>query len=379
MVLGDSLEPVVWICEPQAHNGSGSNNSGSGSSSGSGSTEASGSARGLDLAYDQAGREYRANELVLVGDARTLETVRELGLAVLAQETLPTLGTTVVRVGVPEARQAETVLAEVRAAAPEASVDLNSVYRLAGGGASAVRGTAPGRGKAWRGTVGVIDTAVDAPTLCCRARWGGRAASPPGLRRARPTAPSSPIWSPAPARGWCRPTSSRSTPGASPAASAEAMARAVDWLAGQGVTVINLSLAGPPNRAVAEVVRRAQARGVIVVAAAGNAGPAAPPAYPGAYPQVVAVTAVDRTQKIYRYANRGGYIMFAAPGVDIEAPVGGARVSGTSYASPVVAAMLARECPARTRRRRPGRSISCAGRPATWAHRAATRSTDSAS
>jgi subtilisin family serine protease len=106
----------------------------------------------------------------------------------------------------------------------------------------------------------------------------------------------------------------------------------------------NLSLAGPPNRALADVIRRAQAKGVAVVAAAGNAGPAAPPAYPGAYPKVVAVTAVDGTQKVYRFANRGSYIMFAAQGVDVATPSGG-KVSGTSFAAPVVAAMLAAEMP----------------------------------
>ena len=54
----------------------------------------------------------------------------------------------------------------------------------------------------------------------------------------------------------------------------------------------------------------------MIVAAAGNGGPTAPPAYPAALRPVVAVTAVDSKDHIYRYANQGRYIMVAAPGVD---------------------------------------------------------------
>jgi hypothetical protein len=126
-----------------------------------------------------------------------------------------------------------------------------------------------------------------------------------------------------------------------PAATVDAIARALDWLLSRRVRVINLSLAGPPNAALKEVIRRTQARGGVVVAAAGNGGPAAPPAYPAAYPGVVAVTAVDRAGRVYRYANHGAYIVVAARGVDLT-PMPGRTLSGTSYASPIVAAMLAR-------------------------------------
>jgi subtilisin family serine protease len=129
-----------------------------------------------------------------------------------------------------------------------------------------------------------------------------------------------------------------------PAASADAIVRALDWLVARRVPVLNLSIEGPPNAAVALAVRRAQAAGVLVVAAAGNGGPAAPPAYPAAYPGVVAVTAVDDRRRIYRYANQGPYVSFAAPGVDVVSaamPDGETRVSGSSFAAPVVASLLA--------------------------------------
>jgi subtilisin family serine protease len=126
--------------------------------------------------------------------------------------------------------------------------------------------------------------------------------------------------------------------------SAASLIAGLSWLAQSGVPVINVSLTGPPNPAVAKVLQNVADKGVIVVAAAGNDGAAAPPAFPAAYPQVVAVTAVDWARRPYRYANRGPYVMFAALGVDVlaDAPQAPHAVSGTSFATPVVAVELAR-------------------------------------
>lgn len=122
---------------------------------------------------------------------------------------------------------------------------------------------------------------------------------------------------------------------------ADALVQALDWLATERVGVINLSLGGPRNLIVEAAIQRVLAMGVAVVAAAGNGGPDAPPAYPAAQEGVIAVTAVDMKLKPYRRANRGDYIGFAAPGVDVltAAPGGGTvYVSGTSYAAPFVTA-----------------------------------------
>lgn len=123
---------------------------------------------------------------------------------------------------------------------------------------------------------------------------------------------------------------------------AELLVRAVDWLLGEGVELINMSLAGPANDLLEFAVEAASASGVLIVAAAGNGD--RNPAYPAAYPAVTAVTAVDSRTRVYARANRGDYIDFAAPGVDLYLAAPGNRskyYTGTSFAAPFVTAALA--------------------------------------
>jgi subtilisin family serine protease len=121
------------------------------------------------------------------------------------------------------------------------------------------------------------------------------------------------------------------------------LVRALGWLMERRVPVINMSLSGPPNEVLRVAVSRALAAGHLIVAAVGNSGPASPPLYPAAYDGVIAVTAVDSNGRVYRRANRGSYVEFAALGVDVvaAAPEGLATYSGTSFASPYVAALAA--------------------------------------
>ncbi|MFM2390789.1 MAG: hypothetical protein RLZZ437_2344 [Pseudomonadota bacterium] len=128
------------------------------------------------------------------------------------------------------------------------------------------------------------------------------------------------------------------------------LVRALDRLASEGVRVINLSLAGAANETLADAIAELNARGVVLVAAAGNEGPRASPAYPAAYEGVIAVTAVDEAGQVYRRAGQGGHIDLAAPGVNVwtAASVSGVRPkTGTSFAAPFVTAaaaiILARE------------------------------------
>ncbi|SDZ96155.1 S8 family serine peptidase [Rubrimonas cliftonensis] len=119
--------------------------------------------------------------------------------------------------------------------------------------------------------------------------------------------------------------------------------RAVDWLRGEGVDVVNISLAGPRNKLLDRGLARAAARDMVLVAAAGNDGPAVPPRFPAAFPFVLAVTAVDRTLEVYDRAARGAEIDLAAPGVDILLMDRGRMrvLNGTSAAAPFVTAAIA--------------------------------------
>jgi subtilisin family serine protease len=123
----------------------------------------------------------------------------------------------------------------------------------------------------------------------------------------------------------------------------DALIAAFNWLVQFEVPVINVSLVGPPNAMLERAIAALTERGFLIVAAVGNDGPAAPPLYPASYPRVVGVTGVDAHNKALIEAARGPQVMFASPGADLAAAdaEGYAAVRGTSFASPIVAALLA--------------------------------------
>jgi len=128
----------------------------------------------------------------------------------------------------------------------------------------------------------------------------------------------------------------------------DAIVAAFGWMVQEHVSVINVSLVGPKNLLLEQVVSALIARGHVIVAAVGNDGPAAPPLYPAAYANVVGVTAVDAQRRVLIEAERGPQVMFAALGADLKAANldhGYAGVRGTSFAAPTVAALLAPALP----------------------------------
>jgi len=129
--------------------------------------------------------------------------------------------------------------------------------------------------------------------------------------------------------------------------SVEAVARELAWMARMHVAVVNVSLVGPPNQVLQRLVARALGQGMLIVAAVGNDGPAAPPLYPASWPGVVGVGAVDGQLRLLPEGARGPQVMFVAPGADMAAAGAGTRafvaVRGTSFAAPLVAGLLARD------------------------------------
>ncbi len=106
--------------------------------------------------------------------------------------------------------------------------------------------------------------------------------------------------------------------------------------------VISMSLGGSyaPTE-LHDIIQQAYSYGIVIVAAAGNEG-AQSPAYPAAYPEVIAVGAIDSSEQVPSWSNRNPEV--AAPGVDINStwPGGGYNViSGTSMATPHVSAVVA--------------------------------------
>ncbi|MFK0254657.1 type VII secretion-associated serine protease mycosin [Streptomyces sp. NPDC090445] len=102
-----------------------------------------------------------------------------------------------------------------------------------------------------------------------------------------------------------------------------ALAEGIRWAADHGADVINLSLGDDSDSAhheaaEDEAVQYALAKGVVVVASAGNGGRQGDHAsYPAAYPGVIAVTAVDRSGRKAAFSTRNWYASVSAPGVDV--------------------------------------------------------------
>ena len=120
--------------------------------------------------------------------------------------------------------------------------------------------------------------------------------------------------------------------------------KGLDWAAAQGARVINMSFAGPSDPRLREALLKANKKGIVLIAAAGNAGPNSPPLFPAADPNVIAVTATDVDDALFSGANRGNHIAVAAPGVDIlvPAPDGGYQfTTGTSVAAAEVSGVVA--------------------------------------
>jgi hypothetical protein len=119
---------------------------------------------------------------------------------------------------------------------------------------------------------------------------------------------------------------------------------ALDWAMARGARIINMSFAGSRDPAIERRLAIARQRGIILVAAAGNAGPTSPPLFPAANPGVIAVTATDEEDRIFRGANRGNHIAVAAPGVGLWLPTVGGEyriTSGTSFSAAEITGVIA--------------------------------------
>lgn len=125
-----------------------------------------------------------------------------------------------------------------------------------------------------------------------------------------------------------------------------AIAQAIMDAADQGAKVISMSIGGTASATLQNAVDYAYGKGAILVAAAGNDGSANSIDYPGAYPNVIAVGALDSSKNKASYSDMGPQIDIAAPGSAVISTYNGntasySSLSGTSMATPHVAGALA--------------------------------------
>ncbi|MEA3079478.1 MAG: hypothetical protein QOF05_886 [Sphingomonadales bacterium] len=311
---------------------------------------------------------------VIDPDPLGLQRALSAGFRVASDDRDPALGMRVVSLATPNRMSARDGIKRLRKLAPELQADFDHLFEPAGAGLVPMAGAlaaaqGPGNGPA----IGIIDGGVAShPSLAGKSiEQNGFAGSP------RPTGHGTAVASllvgtQGPFRGGApnaRLFVADVYGGNRAAGSATSIVRALGWLSSHRPQVINISLVGPPNKLVERAIQLVEARGIQVVAAVGNDGPAAPPQYPASYPGVIAVTAVDAGGRALPEAGKASHLDFAAPGADMAAALPGngyTRVRGTSFAAPLAAArLLAARSPqalaaeARPGKGRVGRGIVC--------------------
>jgi hypothetical protein len=304
------------------------------------------------LDRDEDGNPIRRDEILVTDPSdAALAAAQKAGFTVARRETVDGLGLTLIVFTPPKGQPARKAIETLQHADPQGRYALNHVYQpafaaLKPSNAPAANGGDGGTGPAV--PLGLIDGGVGAHSAFAGAQIVQRgfagAVKPTGhgtvvasllVGRAGPfhgVAPGGRLFA-------------ADVYGGSPAnGSAEAIVRAMGWLAASGARVVNISLVGAPNPLLEAGVKALQAKGILIVAAVGNDGPSAPPQYPASYPGVIAVTGVDGRGRPLLEAGRATHVDFGAPGADMAGAVPGGgweAVRGTSFAAPLVAASLA--------------------------------------
>ncbi|HEX6072122.1 MAG TPA: S8 family serine peptidase [Sphingomicrobium sp.] len=297
----------------------------------------------------EGGQPVRRGILVAIDpDPASLQLATQAGFRVVADEPNIELALHVVQLAVPRGLSAREGLRLIRRAVPQLEADYDPVFEPAGGSLAPLNAALATAAAAANGrAIGMIDGGVASnPSLGgASIEQNGFAGRPQATGHGTAVA-SLLVGNQGPFHGAA--TGARLYVadvygGNRAAGSATAIVRALGWLAGKRPQVINVSLVGSSNRLLERAIRAVQARGIAVVAAVGNDGPAAPPQYPASYPGVVSVTGVDAKGRALPEAGRPTHLDFAAPGADMAAALPGkgyAKVRGTSFAAPLAAARL---------------------------------------
>ena len=302
-----------------------------------------------ELDSDGSGQPVRRGVLIAINpDLASLQQAERAGFRMIGQESSPELGISTAILAVPRGMAARDALKRLRVAAPSLEADFDHVFEPAGGALLPFAGTLAVAGSGNGVRIGMVDGGVAShPSLAgANIEQHGFSGNPQPTGHGTAVA-SLIVGDQVPFRGAARGASLLVADvygGNRAAGSATAVVRALGWLVAKRASVINISLVGPSNRLVARAIQQVRARGIQIVAAVGNDGPAAPPQFPASYPGVIAVTAVDARGKALVEAGKATHLDYAAPGADMAAALPGrgyARVRGTSFAAPLAAARLA--------------------------------------
>ncbi|MEQ6335522.1 S8 family serine peptidase [Sphingobium sp. MK2] len=298
------------------------------------------------IELDDRREPARRGVILLTGVKETsIEALRSTGYGIESQA-IEGIDLPVIRLTVPQGRSLAHALKQVRLIAPEAVASADNLYFPSGPANMVPTAALASNGSVKPRAAGLIDGGVARhPSLMGSIEQRGFARGAPRAS-SHGTAIASLISGTGIVRGAApgAPLMVADVYGDDPAGGgAFAIARALGWMAARGVGVVTVSLVGPDNPLLAGAIRLAKDKGVTVVAAVGNDGPAAPPAYPASYSVVVAVTGIDGRGRLLPEAGRARHVDFAAPGADMNAARtdgGKGRVRGTSFAAPLVAGRL---------------------------------------
>ena len=283
--------------------------------------------------------------------AEALERARAAGFTILRTDELGALGMRLVVLQAPEGMATRRALRRLRALDPAGSYDYNHLYLDSGVPSAPTESSPPFHAPAANAggvRIGLIDSGVDSthPALAGVGliRHGCEGTLHPAPHGT--VVASALVGQDGEFQGLL--------PGATLYAadvfcghgggSMSLLAVALDWMARERVAVVNISLVGARSVLLIGLVRAMGQRGHLLVAAVGNDGPSAPPLFPAAYPEVIGVTGVDAGERALPEACRGEHVDFAALGTLQLAAAGGgfSEVRGTSFATPIVAGLLAR-------------------------------------
>jgi subtilisin family serine protease len=294
--------------------------------------------RRLDV--DDLGQPVVRGEVLAVSpDPARLSAARAAGFTVLRTEGDAALGVVVITLAPPHGLDARRAVAQLRRSDPSGTYDYNHIYLDAGGTGAAPTLSPTSGGGAIK--VGLLDGGVDARHS---AFTGVSVEQRAFAGETRPSAHGTATAALLGVGRGGRILAADVYGDGKAGGSASAIVAALGWMAASRAPVVNISLVGPPNAALAAAVRALTSRGCLLVAAVGNDGPAAPPLYPASYPEVIAVTGVDARKRLLPEAGQALHVDFAAQGGGLRAarPGGGAvSVRGTSFAAPIVAGRLA--------------------------------------